>query len=147
MYVMQKTVWCWFSWRQENNENTLGNLVISESDLSCHRILFENFSFKESCLKALIIHLLPRYNVSAVLFPASPVQKGSWLFVLARVFPVDALNVKYSILRSWDLHRRTFFLLVSAAMAQLFWRLGHFFCDLIFSKKDNSLIPRALEGL
>lgn len=132
---MQKTVWYCFPWRQEKNEKILGNLVISESDLSCYRILFENFSFKKSCLKASIIYLLPRYNVSAVFFPASPVQKGSWLFVLARVFPVDAVNVKYSILRSWDLHWRIFFLLVSAAMAQLFWRLGNFFCDLIFSKK------------
>lgn len=132
---MQKSVWYCFPWRQEKNEKILGNLVTSESDLSCYRILFENFSFKKSCLKASIIYLLPRYNISVVFFPASPVQNGSWLFVLARVFPVDALNVKYSVLRSWDLHLRIFFLLVSAAMAQLFWRLGNFFCDLNFSKK------------
>lgn len=140
--IIQKTVWCWLSWRKQNNEKSLGNRTIS--DFSCHRILFENFSSKESCLKASIIYLLPRYNVSAVLFPLSPIEKGSWLFVLARVFPVDARNVKYSILRSWDLHWRTFFLLVSAAMAQLFWRFGHFFVTWFSLKKTT---PSSLEPL
>lgn len=144
---MQKTVWYCFPWRQEKNEKILGNLVISESDLSCYRILFENFSFKKSCLKASIIYLLPRYNVSAVFFPASPVQKGSWLFVLARVFPVDAVNVKYSILRSWDLHWRIFFYLYLLPWLNCSEDLETSFVTWFSLKNDNSLIPRALEGL
>lgn len=83
-------------------------------------------------------------DIMSLLFfpPASSVEKGSWLFLLARVFLIDALNVNYSILRPWNLRRRTFFLLVSAAMAQLFWKLEQFFVAWFSLKKTT---PSSLE--